>query len=292
MEVAMLSDFRLDPRNEFEEDHLLSSQSTITEPSPATTPRPRVLKPRPASTGSSQTTTTEPSTAFSPVPAVLGDRVAGFEPVVGTHTPQATSSSQASTVETPWTPKGTHAHELRQLGIDPKKVPYWFVECYESDGYDTDALVVLARTAPLSPGESTTSSPGFELVGDTNVHSARDEWVLDKWPLGFMFLESTATAATRLMRAKRWQLAAILERECEGSLQLQQSLRTRATGNKHAAIDTVHAGGKVRLMNHSCKPAARFHEVQTGRHLSVVAVTVRDVYLHRDIQHLNDMPRQ
>ncbi|ETO81359.1 hypothetical protein F444_04315 [Phytophthora nicotianae P1976] len=97
MEVAMLSDFRLDPQNEFEEDQLLSSQSTITEPSPATTPRPRVLKPRPASTGSSQTTTTEPSTAFSPVPAVLGDRVAGLEPVVGTHTPQATSSSQAST---------------------------------------------------------------------------------------------------------------------------------------------------------------------------------------------------
>jgi SET domain-containing protein len=66
-------------------------------------------------------------------------------------------------------------------------------------------------------------------------------------------------------------------------------------------------------MNHSCNPAAKFHEVQTGDRLTVVAVTVRPIAAgeevtvsygnklwfvcrcgwigcqHRDIQHLPDV---
>jgi hypothetical protein len=31
------------------------------------------------------------------------------------------------------------------------------------------------------------------------------------------------------------------------------------------------------MLNHACNPSARFHEMQTGRSLTVVAVTVREV---------------
>ncbi|KAE8953727.1 hypothetical protein PR001_g32771, partial [Phytophthora rubi] len=55
-------------------------------------------------------------------------------------------------------------------------------------------------------------------------------------------------------------------------------LKTRTTGNKFVGIDALEKGGLLRLMNHSCNAAARFHEVQTGDKLTVVAVTVRDVF--------------
>ncbi|KAE8891727.1 hypothetical protein PR003_g32828 [Phytophthora rubi] len=55
-------------------------------------------------------------------------------------------------------------------------------------------------------------------------------------------------------------------------------LRTRSTGNKFVGIDALDAGGNLRFMNHACNPSARFHEVQTGQRLTVVAVTIRDVY--------------
>jgi hypothetical protein len=54
-------------------------------------------------------------------------------------------------------------------------------------------------------------------------------------------------------------------------------LKTKTTGNKFVGIDALVAGGMMRLVNHSCNQSARFHEVQTGRQLTVVAVTVRDV---------------
>ncbi|KAG2798674.1 hypothetical protein PC129_g20970 [Phytophthora cactorum] len=49
-------------------------------------------------------------------------------------------------------------------------------------------------------------------------------------------------------------------------------------GKNEMGIDTLRCGGKMRLLNHSCNPTVRFHEVQTGTQLTVVAVTVRDVY--------------
>eukprot|EP00644_Phytophthora_capsici_P016517 jgi/Phyca11/123855/e_gw1.52.359.1 len=55
-------------------------------------------------------------------------------------------------------------------------------------------------------------------------------------------------------------------------------LKTRTTDNKIVGIEALSCGGKLRLMNHSCNPVARFHEVQTGSELAVVAVTIRDVY--------------
>ncbi|OWY90081.1 hypothetical protein PHMEG_00041953, partial [Phytophthora megakarya] len=90
-------------------------------------------------------------------------------------------------------------------------------------------------------------------------------------------------------------------------------LKTRTTSNKYVGIDALDEGGKLRLMNHACNPCARFHEVQTGIQLSVVAVTVRAVLRggqvtvsygnelwlvcrcgwegckHQDIQHLPDI---
>jgi SET domain-containing protein len=93
----------------------------------------------------------------------------------------------------------------------------------------------------------------------------------------------------------------------------QMRLKTKTTGNKHVGIDALDEGGVLRLMNHSCNPGAKFHEVQTGDRLAVVAVTVRPIVAgedftvpygnklwfvcrcgwigcqHRDIQHLPDV---
>ncbi|KUF91521.1 hypothetical protein AM588_10003136 [Phytophthora nicotianae] len=55
-------------------------------------------------------------------------------------------------------------------------------------------------------------------------------------------------------------------------------LKTRAKGNKYVDIDAQHGGGKLRILNHSCNPCARFHEVQTESELTVVAVTTRDIF--------------
>jgi SET domain-containing protein len=90
-------------------------------------------------------------------------------------------------------------------------------------------------------------------------------------------------------------------------------LKTRTTGHKYVGIDALYEGGMLRKLNHSCNPAARFHEVQTRDTLTVVAVTIRDVFpgeevtvsygdrlwfvcrcgwwgcQHRDLQHLTDI---
>ncbi|KAE9042277.1 hypothetical protein PR001_g6262 [Phytophthora rubi] len=54
-------------------------------------------------------------------------------------------------------------------------------------------------------------------------------------------------------------------------------LKTLTTGKKHVGIDAKECGSLVRFMNHSCDPSARFHEVQCGSQLTVVAVTVKEV---------------
>ncbi|KAE8893948.1 hypothetical protein PF005_g1992 [Phytophthora fragariae] len=88
-------------------------------------------------------------------------------------------------------------------------------------------------------------------------------------------------------------------------------LRMRTTDNKYVGLDAQNTGGKLRFMNHACDPTTRFHEVQTGQRLTVVAVTVRYIYpgeevtvsygdklsflcrcgwagcQHRDLQHLH-----
>ncbi|KAE8951796.1 hypothetical protein PR001_g33579 [Phytophthora rubi] len=60
-------------------------------------------------------------------------------------------------------------------------------------------------------------------------------------------------------------------------------LKTRTTGNKHVGIDALEEGSMLRLMNHACNPTARFHEVQTGTHLTVVAVSVRDIWVGEEV---------
>ncbi|GMF52806.1 unnamed protein product [Phytophthora fragariaefolia] len=53
-------------------------------------------------------------------------------------------------------------------------------------------------------------------------------------------------------------------------------LRTRSTGNKFVGIDALEVGGNLRFMNHACNSSARFHEVQTGQRLTVVAVSYQN----------------
>ncbi|KAL3656642.1 hypothetical protein V7S43_018545 [Phytophthora oleae] len=159
IQVASLADFTLD--HDAVSDHggrsTASSQTTVTESSPPTTPRPLFLRgAHDAETWSSQSTTTEPSTPPTqgfPVWASSAGSNAGAP-----RTSQYISSSQASTAEAPWRPIGTSKDELRALGIDAAKILAWFAVCYDSDGYDTDALVCLAKTAPLSPARSIASS--------------------------------------------------------------------------------------------------------------------------------------
>ncbi|GMF28250.1 unnamed protein product [Phytophthora fragariaefolia] len=50
---------------------------------------------------------------------------------------------------------------------------------------------------------------------------------------------------------------------------------TKNSGKQAIVIDALDEDGVLRLINHSCNPAAKFHEVQTGDRLTVVAVTVR-----------------
>ncbi|KAF1790241.1 hypothetical protein GQ600_23844 [Phytophthora cactorum] len=40
-------------------------------------------------------------------------------------------------------------------------------------------------------------------------------------------------------------------------------LKTKIKRNQYVGIDAVNAGGLLRLMNHSCNPAVRFHEAKT-----------------------------
>lgn len=54
-------------------------------------------------------------------------------------------------------------------------------------------------------------------------------------------------------------------------------LKTLSGERIHVSIDALDAGGLLRLMNRSCNPCARFHEVQTGIEVTVIAVAVRDI---------------
>ncbi|POM66478.1 LOW QUALITY PROTEIN: Hypothetical protein PHPALM_17661 [Phytophthora palmivora] len=60
-------------------------------------------------------------------------------------------------------------------------------------------------------------------------------------------------------------------------------LRTCATGNKYVDIDIFDAGGKLRFMNHACRPCAKFYEVQTAQRLTMVSATVWDGFPGEEI---------
>ncbi|KAE8971344.1 hypothetical protein PR001_g26918 [Phytophthora rubi] len=123
---------------------------------------------------SSQRTVTEPSSPASPTPT-HGTTEAFASP--------SPCSSQATTVG-PWTPQHGRV-PIDDPCFSGRAIPSWFSEVYESDGYDTDALRIISRiprvSAPSTPS-SRTGSPGFEMTGDTTLHSVRDEWVPDVWP--------------------------------------------------------------------------------------------------------------
>lgn len=279
----------------------------------------------------------------------------------GASPPASPPTSQLST-ETPCSPRRPTRREALMCQVDEAKIPTWYAEVYDSDGYDTDALELLV-TVPsvrrLSHTNSDASSPGFEVVGDTALQSARDEWLPEPWPAnvelwtansndrnwkfpvvtigvnggagcgcksrcnartcqnaknsrfcneqncvfagvcGNGLHESTALAICRNTRTGMRGLVATepipageVIGQYFGHIELfgppcrngrpnegyRMHLKTRTTSNKRVGIDALEAGGKLRMMNHSCKPAARFHEVRTGRDLAVVAVTVRDVF--------------
>ncbi|KAG1708689.1 hypothetical protein DVH05_028665 [Phytophthora capsici] len=92
-------------------------------------------------------------------------------------------------------------HRYRYVGSQP--VAAWFADCFESDGYDSEAIAQIAT--PLStpprinhevvvdtspPPSALSSSPGFIITGDTKLQSARDEWKPDIWPEEVEFLSS------------------------------------------------------------------------------------------------------
>ncbi|KAE9239503.1 hypothetical protein PF002_g10248 [Phytophthora fragariae] len=340
---------------------------------------PRVHTDAPGSVVSSQRTETVPSSPASPTP--LSSPVTSVATVDAFGSPLA-SSSQASTVA-PWSPRASTAwtpprgcrtppegygpppradRRVNHRRFRDRLIPVWFAEAFASDGYDSEALAViesLPRVNSPSVASSIRSSPGFELVTDTALGSAKDEWLPDVWPAdverileqfnprswrfprvpvgvrggavcgcsrrcnaltcanarqsrfcndincsfagvcGNALRESAVLAIRRNARTGMRGLVATaaipagkVVGECLGHVQLfgppcrnapanegfKMHLKTRTTGNKFVGIDALEKGGLHRLMNHSCNAAARFHDVQTGDKLTVVAVTVRDVY--------------
>ncbi|KAE9032842.1 hypothetical protein PR001_g10411 [Phytophthora rubi] len=116
-------------------------------------------------------------------------------PATCPRTPESPSASQTSTATDPWTPQpraGARASSKRVLlnkgrggVLSELAVPRWFAESFESDGYDTDALDLIAdmpRTGRPSEANSVASSPGFALVGDTSPSTQTSEWVPAQWP--------------------------------------------------------------------------------------------------------------
>ncbi|KAE8877398.1 hypothetical protein PF002_g9469 [Phytophthora fragariae] len=326
---------------------------------------PRAVTDEVGSEVSSQRTETVPSSPASPATSVATTDALRSPSLI---------SSQASTVA-PWTPQRGDRTPPRGHWPPPREdrrvdhhrfrdrhIPLWFAEAFESDRYDSEALAVIEsqpRLSSASQASSVRSSPGFELVADTALGSARDEWLPDVWPAsveriatqfnprswkfprvpigvrggagcacsrrcnaltcanakqsrfcnelncafagacGSALVESSALAIRRNARTGMRDLVATAAvpageviGEYLGHVQLfgppcrnapanegfKMHLKTRTTGNKFGGIDALEKGGLLRLMNHSCNAAARFHEVQTGDKLTVVAVTVRDVF--------------
>ncbi|GMF35560.1 unnamed protein product [Phytophthora fragariaefolia] len=309
---------------------------------------------------SSRRTETVPSSPASPVTSIA---------TIEAFSSPLAASSQTCTVA-PWTPqRGDRTppplradRRVDHARFQDRDIPVWFAEVFESDGYDSKALAViedLPRVASPTLSSPSRSTPGFEVVDDTALSSARDEWVPDVWPdsvvriteqhnprswkfpripigvqggagygcsqrcnalsctnarqsrfcndlncsfggvCGNALRESSVLAIRRNTRMSMRRLvttAAIPA--CEvigeylGHVQLfgppyrnaptnegfKMHLKTHTTGNKYVGIDALEKGGLLWLMNHSCNATARFHEVQTGDKLTVVAVTVRDVY--------------
>ncbi|ETP36855.1 hypothetical protein F442_15301 [Phytophthora nicotianae P10297] len=291
-------------------------------------------------------------------------------------------------------------HRYRYTGKSP--VYKWFDECFHSDGYESNDIDNISTSSrktsrgfsQVSPSAaSIASSPGFVLLGDTSLDSARSEWTREFWSREVMVLTNQCNpdgiefppASTGRRNGEgcgcytRCTALSCLNASCSrfcdahnctfggdcgnslkespvlqisrntrsgirgitvfaaipagevvgeylGHLKLagppmkngsanegyMMRLKTRAKGNKYVGIDAQHGGGKIRLLNHSCNPCARFHEVQTESELTVVAVTTRDIFpgeevtvsygdklwficrcgwwgcQHRDLQHLND----
>ncbi|GMF27494.1 unnamed protein product [Phytophthora fragariaefolia] len=267
------------------------------------------------------------------------------------------------------------------------EVPRWFVDAFESDGYDSEGLELISHLSPPTQSVKHGNNQRQELF--------RETWVADKWPsdverlskqwnphkwkfppvsLGIrngagcgcetrcnagsclnakesrfcsdqncafggicgnslgehpslMIARSSRTGMRGLVASAAITAGEVLG-EYLGHLDLfgppcrngppnegfRMHLKTRTTGNKHVGIDALERGGLLRLMNHACDLTARFHEVQTGTHLTVVAVSVRDIEVgeevtvsyrdrlwfvcrcgwigcqRRDIQHLLDVP--
>ncbi|KAE8988426.1 hypothetical protein PR001_g22042 [Phytophthora rubi] len=156
-----------------------------------------------AETASSQSTLTEPP--WSPTPSIAA---------ASSHASPLATSSQAETVA-PWTPQRLNSREVHEV----YDVPRWFSEVFDSDGYDSETLSVLApykRATPKSPStprprpprqaksasSSVASSPGFTIVFDTSLRSARDEWNEEPWPGNVKMLTSQ-------MNPRNWMFASL-----------------------------------------------------------------------------------
>ncbi|KAF4033062.1 hypothetical protein GN244_ATG14945 [Phytophthora infestans] len=143
--VTSLKDFSLEPE----------SQAEVTTSSTTVDPADRC----------SQSTVTE---SYTPPPSL-------FDEASTTGGSPRLQSSQASTADR-WSPARPSRREALMARIDFSKVPAWYAEVYESDGYDTDALEVLLPLSPAQCVSQTTSdlsSFGFAIISDSSLNSAR-----------------------------------------------------------------------------------------------------------------------
>ncbi|KAG1699715.1 hypothetical protein DVH05_012607 [Phytophthora capsici] len=204
-------------------------------------------------------------------------------------------------------------HQYRNAGC--QHVPDMFAGSLEFHGYKSASSfsspiparggVAVVRSLPPSPPPS---SPGFIIVGDTTLDSAKMSGrkthgqvrcnaasctnaresrfcTVENCAFGGEYgngLQENPTLeiCRNFRNGMRGLVASYAIPAGEGPVNegYRLHLKTRTTDNKIVGINALKCGGKLRLMNHLCNPVARFHEVQTGSQLAVVAVTIRDVF--------------
>ncbi|KAE8988129.1 hypothetical protein PR003_g17477 [Phytophthora rubi] len=199
IQVTPLAEFQLSPpvltsSASQESVSAASSQRTVTDPSPPASPEATT----PATTLRGSPSRLDPRTSsralWSPQsPFVEGRRdpeVGGASSVTSSPTSTVAASSQTSTVA-PWSPQSPFNRLRRHRTI---VVPLWFAEVFESDGYDSEALELIGSPAPprrSSVTPSTSSSPGFAVVGAPRLTDLMAEWRLEPWPSNVKQLVTT-----------------------------------------------------------------------------------------------------
>ncbi|EEY69957.1 uncharacterized protein PITG_06499 [Phytophthora infestans T30-4] len=96
--------------------------------------------------------------------------------------PLLTSSQE--TADAPWSPRTCTP---RPVPVSSRPdVPKWFSECFESDGYNTDELILIGPPPPSQRRRtsilSQSSSPGFSVIVQSAGVALNSEWLDVDWP--------------------------------------------------------------------------------------------------------------